>query len=172
MKKIFLTALAVFAFGSVSAQEVTFGAKAGVNFSNFSGDADLDGTTGFYVGGLADISFSESFSFQPELLYSIEGAKDASLSYLRLPLMAKYNLSESFSLLAGPNIGFLMGGDEAIKDAAKSLDYGLGLGTMYKLESGLFFEARYNLGLANINDDENDIDIKNTNIAVGLGYRF
>jgi len=40
------------------------------------------------------------------------------------------------------------------------------------LESGLFFEARYNLGLANISDADNDFEIKNTNIAVGLGYRF
>lgn len=173
MKKLMMAALAVFAFGEMSAQDLTFGVKGGVNFSNFTGDDfDADGTTGFYVGGLADISLTDEFHFQPEVLYSMEGAKDASLTYLRIPLMAKYYIADSFALLAGPSLGFKVGAeDDFIDEATKSMDFGLGIGAAYELENGFFFDARYNLGLSNISDVD-EAELKNTNIQIGVGFRF
>lgn len=173
MKKLMMAALAVFAFGEMSAQDLTFGVKGGVNFSNLTGEGvEADGTTGFYVGGLADISLTDEFHFQPEVLYSMEGAKDASLTYLRIPLMAKYYIADSFALLAGPSLGFKVGAeDDFIDEATKSMDFGLGIGAAYELENGFFFDARYNLGLSNISDVEEG-DLKNTNFQVGVGFRF
>lgn len=53
------------------------GAKAGLNFSNLTGDdADLDGRTSFHLGLIAEIMFSEKFGIQPEVLYSAQGAKE------------------------------------------------------------------------------------------------
>ena len=171
MKKIILTVAAIFAFGVASAQDMKFGVKAGFTSSNFTGDVSgLDANGGFYVGGLVDFTISESFHVQPELLYSIEGAKDAKLNYLRIPIMAKYYVMEGLSLQAGPEIAFKAGGDD-IKDAVKSMDYGLGIGAGYELASGLMFDARYNLGLADISDDST-FEIKNTSFQIGLGYRF
>ncbi len=56
-----------------------------------------------------------------------------------------------------------------IKDDTKTIDFGLG----YKLENGLKFGARYNLGLANIAEDAGD-DFKITNnvIQVSVGFFF
>jgi opacity protein-like surface antigen len=51
------------------------------------------------------------------------------------------------------------------------LDYGLGIGAAYEFPMGLFVDARYNLGLANISDDDN-YKVNNTGMMVGLGYRF
>jgi len=77
MKKLFLAAFAVFAFTSMNAQEVKFGAKAGVNLATLGGDAeDVDGRTSFHVGGVAEIIISEKFSVQPELLFSSVGVKE------------------------------------------------------------------------------------------------
>jgi hypothetical protein len=179
MKKIILTVAAVFAFGVASAQDgggTKFGLKAGLNMSNFTGDADTDGTTSFYVGGLVDIALSENFHFQPELQYSMEGAKDASLSYLRIPLMAKYYIMEGLNLQAGPQIAFKIAAeDDMMDEMTKSMDFGLGIGAAYELPMGLFFDVRYNLGMSNIADGmaaDLDMDIKNTSIQIGLGYRF
>ena len=172
MKKIILTVAAIFAFGVANAQDMKFGVKAGFTSSNFTGDVSgLDANGGFYVGGLVDFTISESFHVQPELLYSIEGAKDAKLNYLRIPIMAKYYVMDGLSLQAGPEIAFKAGGDDGIKDAAKSMDYGVGFGAGYELPSGLMFDARYNLGLADISDDST-FEIKNTSFQIGLGYRF
>lgn len=181
MKKIILTMAAVFAFSFANAQDkggssdMRFGVKAGYINSNITGDLEGDATSSFYIGGLVDFTISENFHVQPELLYSMEGAKDAALNYIRIPVMAKFYIMEGLNLQAGPEIAFLAGGDE-IKDNIKSMDYGLGIGAGYELESGLFFDARYNLGLADIGDFDGTIlegaEAKNTSFQIGLGYRF
>ena len=176
MKKIILSVAAIFAFGVASAQDdsaMTFGVKAGLNNSNFTGDWDTDAKMGFYVGGFADFAIGENFHIQPEVLYSMEGADDdAGVSYLKVPVMFKYYLVESFNLQAGPYLGFKAGTEEdAMDEAVKSMDFGLGIGAAYELPIGLFFDARYNLGLQNISEIDGQ-DAKNTVIQVGLGYRF
>ena len=190
MKKLMLlAAVAVFGFSNVNAQEVKFGAKAGVNFASIGGD-DTDGQksrTSFHVGGVAEIGISDTFAVQPELLYSSVGTKfdegdgEIKLDYISLPIMAKYKVAEGFSLEAGPQIGFLLsakaeGGGESVdvKDFVKGLDLGVGVGAGYTLDSGLNFAARYSLGLSNINDGEGSDDFKNQNnvFQISVGYFF
>lgn len=199
MKKLMLMgAFAVFGLSNVNAQDdsasklkVTFGAKAGVNFATVGGD-ETGGTssrTAFHVGGVAEIAISEKFSVQPELLYSAQGAVrdfegvdvDVKLDYLNIPIMAKYYVADGFSVEAGPQIGLLLsaeadgGGEtEDLKDSISGIDFGLGIGAGYKMESGLNFSARYNLGISNINDFEGSDDISNQNnvFQISVGYFF
>ncbi len=175
MKKIIFSVWALVAFSAANAQDdssITFGAKAGLNNSNLT---DGKATTAFYVGGIVDFTVSDKFHVQPEVLYSVEGAKDASLSFIKVPILAKYYIADAFSLHAGPFLGFKVAAEDDFLDAAtKSLDYGAAVGAAYDFDFGLFVDARYNLGLANLN--EIDVpgagDIKTTSIQVGVGYRF
>jgi opacity protein-like surface antigen len=174
MKKILLSAVAVMAFGFAAQaqdEEMKFGVKAGASLTNFGGDADTDGATSFYVGALVDLPVSGNFHVQPEVQYSSEGADDASLSYVRVPIMAKYYVMEGLSLQAGPEVAFKVSGDDGIDEATKSIDFGIGAGAAYELPMGLFFDARYNLGLSNISEAD-AFDVKNTGIQVGVGFRF
>lgn len=87
MKKITLTLIGLIAYStSISAQEVKFGTKAGLNFAKISGmfyDAEFSddnlrfnkGITTFHMGMFAEIKFTEKFALQPELLYSMQGGK-------------------------------------------------------------------------------------------------
>ena len=94
--------------------------------------------------------------------------------------MAKYYVAEGLSLEAGPQIGFLIkaesGADDVsvdVKDAFKSIDFGFNFGAGYKLESGLNFAARYNLGLSDISDDDDsDSNVKNGVFQLSVGYTF
>ena len=56
MKKIILTALAVFAFSFANAQETKFGVKAGLDLASatvkIDGISASDSETGFFIGGL------------------------------------------------------------------------------------------------------------------------
>jgi len=123
---------------------------------------------------------------------------DDKMMYLDLPIIFKYYASENLSLEFGPQIGFLLSAkydaetstkvvdsegnilvDESsvednvdAKDSLNGTDFGLSLGLGYKLESGLFFNARYNIGLSNISKDDDTYDVKNTAIQFGLGYFF
>lgn len=175
---------AVFAFGitayaqddakSSGSESMKFGVKAGLNMTNFTGDMDSDAKTSFYIGGLVDFTISDKFHVQPELLYSSEGADDdAGISYLRVPVMAKYYVAEGFNLQAGPELAFKVATEEdAVDEMTKSMDFGLGFGAGYEMPNGLMFDARYNLGLNNIYDGPGDADVKNTGFQIGIGYRF
>lgn len=90
MKKIFMTAFAVLGALNVNAQDIKFGAKAGLNLATISseisqisvggnqGSGETQKNTlkpGFHVGGFAEISLNDSFSLQPELHFSYQGSK-------------------------------------------------------------------------------------------------
>ena len=180
MRKLILSAAILFSIAATAQSEETkFGIKGGVQFTNFTGDGEWEGNTGFYVGGLADLPISGNFHIQPELLVSKEGATgdtelndiDFSITYIRIPVMLKYYVAQGFNIQAGPEFAFKVGTTEdAVDEAIKSSDIGLGFGLGYDLANGLLFDLRYNLGLTSIT--EGDGELKNTGIMLGLGYRF
>lgn len=114
MKKLSIAIVMIFGCSQVMvAQDIKFGAKAGLNLANMSGDVeDNSMKLAFHVGGMAEIEIFEQFAVQPELLYSAQGAKFSegtlALNYLVLPVMAKYSVTENFTLEAGPQFGYLL----------------------------------------------------------------
>jgi len=112
--------------------DVRFGIKGGMNVSSLSKDAGLEdqkSKIGFNAGVFATIPVAESFSIQPEVLYSQYGAKiesvdeftalgtttrnvesySTNLDYLAVPVMFQYNFVPNFYVEAGPEFGFLLG---------------------------------------------------------------
>jgi opacity protein-like surface antigen len=200
MKKIILTVAAVFAFGFANAQETKFGVKGGLNVANISGDIeDNSSKVGFHVGGFVEIKVSDKFSVQPELLFSTQGSQaeysedfggtvvsineKINLSYLNIPVMAKYYVAEGFSLEAGPQIGFLTSAkykleaegqeeEEDAKDDFESIDFGVNFGAGYDFTENLSAGLRYNVGLSNIAKDSGNDKISNSVFSVSLGYKF
>ncbi|MFV9550762.1 porin family protein [Algibacter sp. PT7-4] len=168
MKKLFLlAAIAVLGLTSVNAQN--FGLKAGADFASMKFKADGENIstseTGFYIGAFADIDVSESFVFQPSVMYvSVE-----ELDQIAIPLMAKFPVSEEFSVLAGPSLGILLD----TGDGVKSFNFGIEAGAAYDVSEDFFVEARYSLGLANlIEDAPDDTSIKLSGFFVGVGYKL
>jgi hypothetical protein len=128
MKKLLFSAI-LLASGLVNAQEIKYGAKLGLNISNFSGDVtDSKSLIGVQLGGFAEIGISDKFAIQPELLFSMQGAKSeysetdlgdtyseeskTKLNYLNVPVLAKYYIADNFAVLAGPQFGILMSAKE------------------------------------------------------------
>lgn len=197
MKKVLLSAVAIMAFGvAAQAQDIKFGAKAGINIVTLGGDIDASSVTSFHVGALAEFKLTEQFSIQPELVYSLQGASTeesrsgatieytTKYNYLNLPIMAKYYLMEGLSLHAGPQVGFLLSSkvefegvegetEEDVEDVS-SIDFGLAGGAEYELPIGIFFQARYYAGLSNTYNGEGSDDYKATNnvFSVSVGYKF
>ena len=203
MKKIILTAAVVFAFSFANAQDVKFGAKAGLNISSITGDTDdygdLSSKVGFQVGGFAEIKISDKFAIQPELLYSAQGAKSKfseegisvkatqKLAYLNIPVMAKFYVAKGFSLVAGPQLGFLLSAEDEVtasfegdsesesadtKEFYNSTDFAFNLGAGYDVTENINLGVRYSIGLSNILKDSGDFKQNNSNIAIAVGYKF
>lgn len=198
MKKIILSALAVCVFTFSNAQDlpktingldVTFGAKAGLNLSTLVGDThNVSMKPGFHIGGMAELELTEKLSVQPEILYSLQGAKvddgtgsdyNYNLSYITLPVIGKYYVIEGLSLEAGPQIGVLISAKSKIdgesinhKKNTSSIDFGANIGAGYKMDSGLNFALRYSLGLANTYDGPGNSNQTNATLQLSVGYFF
>ncbi|WP_406844393.1 porin family protein [Flavobacterium soyae] len=192
MRKIILSAIAIFAFGFTNAQQTRFGVKGGLNITSFSGDNDSNALIGFQVGGFAEIKVIERLSIQPELLFSTQGASfdaignnndiDYKLNYINVPVLAKFYVTKQFTVEGGPQIGFLVsakrdGND--IKDAYKSTDLGFNFGAGYNFTDNFSVGIRYTVGLSGVVDggDYDDIydyydSAKNSVLALTAAYKF
>ena len=169
-KAILLSIIVVFAMSNVNAQN--FGVKAGLDLASAKvkagGVSANSSETGFYIGGFTTIEISESFSFQPEALFV--SINDGSM--IQIPLMVLIPLSAEFNVLAGPSLGLMLDAG----DGMKSFNYGLEAGVAYDVSEEFFIEARYNIGLADLAEDNgffgSDYSYKMGGFFIGAGYRF
>jgi hypothetical protein len=190
MKKIVLSLVAIMAFGFANAQDVRFGAKVGFNFSTINGLEDAETKLGLGLGGFAEIKLNEKFAIQPELMYSMLGAKGKAsnetveLGYVVIPVMAKYYVADKFSLEAGPQIGFLAFAKMAsydsnqtidVKDLFNKTDFGMNFGGNYDFANNFSAGLRYTAGLTETFKSEykdSGLKGKNSNIALTVAYKF
>lgn len=197
MKKTLLTyCLALFALVSANAQGVDFGVTGGllntnadINISALGFNiANLDAVnkTGFYIGLLADIEATEKFHIQPELTYGSAG----DLSFIYLPIMAKFYVTNGFHIQAGPQFNFssnlddikqaiediegIIGTNGNIDDVLKSTAIDLGIGAGYDINDNFMVQARYAFALTDRYDGPlgGALEIKNATLQIGLTYFF
>src|SRR5262249_49654128 len=127
-----------------------------------------------------------SIAIQPEVTYSLEGAKypgygKAKIGVINIPLLGQFMFDHGFRVETGPQIGFLTkvkfeginGQVTNTKNNFKKIDFSWAFGLGYISNSGLGIDARYNLGMSNI-AKINGVphDIKNRVWQFGLFYQF
>jgi hypothetical protein len=160
---------------TINAQDITssrsnVGIKGGYSLAavNYDGTGETGQRHGFHIGVYGESFISESFSIQPELMYSQQGyeIKDGNgsftqkLDYINLPLMLKAYPSRNFFLEAGPQIGLaishkesysgFIGGSTEIEP--NNFDWGMNFGGGFKTDSGISLGVRYHLGLGDLYD--------------------
>ncbi len=195
MKKIVLVLAIIAATTYAADAQIRFGLKAGLNGYDFKGDDldDYETKLGLHFGGLVNIPVSENFSIQPELLYSDEGGKYSesgytdkyNLSYLNIPILAQLNTSSGFYAEVGPQVGFLLSAknkweyegeedSEDVKEYFKGINFSAAIGAGYRHSSGFGIGARYNLGLANVLDEDTTegSSAKLSGFQVGVSFLF
>ena len=156
-------------------QGVKYGVRGGLNISNLAFDADPTMTkkhrNSFYIGVIADIGLSKTISLVPEIQFSPEGAKVEvlNLDYIQMPVFIKFRLSEKLKFGVGPQVGLKVHKEG---DGAKNFAYSGFAGVEYKLTHLLFADARYTYGLVDVFDETQGINAKNSNIQIGVGYKF
>lgn len=183
MRNLIITAFLLAISTFIQAQSFSFGPKAGVNISNYSGgNINSDARVGYHLGGLLSFGFGNAFSVQPEVLFSTQGAKveqlgekrDFKVSYLNVPVMLKVRLNNGFYIEAGPQAGFKMSEnvpDETIEKFAKELDLSLAVGLGFQSNIGLGVGLRYMAGLSkvgNFSPREINPDFKNSVIQASV----
>ena len=195
-KFIVLVFLATWFSVSIHAQ-LNIGGLIDLNLSSFgvsprSSTEVYSSYLGFGIGAVVDWPITDQIDLhaEPMLLQKGGGVETSvialkfKVTYLELPLMFRYNIQLNESLIpyamAGPSIGLLTsanlvnseGTKQNEKSATRALDFGIGVGGGIKLPKGnktFFAEARYVLGLVNINKEVGESTVKNRGLQVVAG---
>lgn len=197
MKKVLLSLGLVAGLSyAAQAQGIKYGVKAGASLTNVVGDdagSDNSYKFGFNGGVLVNFGINDMFSIQPEVLYSMKGAKvsggdDArvNLNYIDVPVMVRVATgSTGLFFEAGPQVGFLAsanaksgGSSLDVKDTFKSVDFGYAAGLGFQTESGAMVGLRYNGAFTNIPKEINfggqsiQAKVRNSAFQLYVGYMF
>jgi hypothetical protein len=175
MKKLLLMAVLLVVSVQGYSQAGKYGIRGGYNISNL--DFETTPTTmnkhrnSVYLGFFADFMFSKSISIVPEIQFSAEGAKEESLQldFIQAPILFKFRLSDKMHIGAGPQVSLKV---HKVDDGIKNLTYS-GVGSFeYKINYAIFADVRYTYGISNIFDENLGISAKNSNVQLGVGYKF
>lgn len=198
MKKFFLVAVCA-VFASFASAQVSWNAKAGLNFSSIT-NAKADLKVGYHLGVGAEFPLTQSLYLQPSLLLTAKGATgsddgaDVTMNpiYLEVPVMLAYKIPVSdksnFVLSAGPYFAYGIAGKATVEDSGvevkvdcfgsgenkvglKRFDLGLGIGGAMEFEKFLI-GLNVSYGLLDVSPKWADESAQNVNIGLSVGYRF
>jgi hypothetical protein len=185
-KTILITVLLLAVSINMQAQLLRFGIKAGLNYANQNGSEitinnsnyTTSAITSYHTGLVAEIKLMNSFSIQPELLYSTQGAtyKNAveefknELGYLSIPVLAKINLSKVVSIELGPQASFLLSerNNFDVKNG-ETFEFAAVGGLGINITKNIFLQGRYVLGLTEVSQNA---DAKNSVLQFSAGLMF
>ena len=192
MKQIILIVALVVTSSLVNAQHFHWnpGLKAGLNLATLSGGSDeVDNgmNTSFNAGVLVHMHYMKHWALQPELMFSGQGTEytfvgenvHLNLCYINLPVQLQYMFANGLRLQSGPQVGFLVSakskveGEDAVDvdDGFNTIDFSWVFGVSYIHRSGFGVDARYNLGISNVSEDDAE-KVRNSVIQAGLFYQF
>lgn len=187
--------LACVIFTQAALAQLNLGFKAGANLTKVDGKSFRDEFKyGYHVGAFAEIGLGGKLGIQPEVLWnqyqtrvdstfsniyenalSINNYRDVKLNYLSIPLILNYKLGNVLSLQAGPQFGILLDQDMTLLENGKAAfdrgDLSMLAGAQLKF-SKLRLIGRYNIGLNNINDIDEQNKWKNQGWQLSVGFAF
>jgi hypothetical protein len=175
-------------------KESTFlGFKAGTNISTFRtavnyADFDPGLKIGVVLGAYVEMPIKKRFYFQPEFLYSQMGSKGASsqwgdvtfrYNYFSVPMMFKYKVNPSFSVLLGPQADFLLRArkrdffkTESITYVIRDYDLGFTAGVEGWFSKKFSITARYIHGIRDVSLTPDQNTFFNQGLQIAVGYKL
>jgi hypothetical protein len=204
MKKLFTLFFILSLFSCMMYAQVQAGLKVGSNISSLYGDDVISAKTktGYVFGGYFTFQFDRMLAIQPEVYYSMKGAKDRAavsdatptitytLDYIEIPILLKMIVPLEGSnfkpaLFVGPYMSFVttskikteLAGESEEHDynLIHSLDLGLqwGVGIGFNVwGTELGLDFRCIIGLSPIDRSAKEYDIKNNVYNFNLYYGF
>jgi len=135
------------------------GIKAGLNLSGIIvtktnevlNDETYSSRISFHAGSYIQQPFNDHLLWQVELLFSNKGYKrevngqteNVSLNYLNWPILLIYRPGKLFEFEFGPELGYMISGEEILNNFDFAFDIGARFNISNKLNTGL----RYSYGL-------------------------
>lgn len=183
MKNLVIVAFAILVALNVNAQKgFHLIAKGGLNYGKISGNSfSTNDNATYHAGGSFEIDFNKRIGVQPEILFSqytsngTTNNTSATLNYLSIPLLLRLNLTKALTINIGPEYSILMNNDNTVvanaQNAFKSGNFSMIGGFSLNLKT-LRLYGRYNAGMSDINDLNNQGAWKSEAIQVGVGVKI
>ncbi|MBC7652744.1 MAG: PorT family protein [Deinococcales bacterium] len=193
MKKIVFSSLAIVLFAiATNAQGFRAGIKVGANGTKIDGQSfEVGYKLSYQAGVFFEADFNKKFGIQPEVLFgqtssrtvtginaaatNLNSSQDVNLNYLSIPVLLRYNVGKIVTLNLGPQFSILLNKDNTLlqngQQAFKSGDFAMVGGVQLNF-SVLRIYGRYNVGLSNINDVDNQEKWKSQQIQLGVGFKL
>lgn len=166
MKRLLLlVAMVAASFGAKGQGSLSFGPKIGLNVSDLTDDG-YGPRVGMNVGIFAQYRFNNSWAVQPEILYSMQGARTTNMDggpnrtekidYISVPILAKFYATQGLSFGIGPQVAFRVRADngggtyangETFKDFTNPVELAAAVGAAYDFPFGIVLDARYTIGM-------------------------
>lgn len=201
LKYLLIVLLVSVIYTNANAQKMAIGIEGGINIANVSVNptTTTDSRTGLIVGTLLDVNFTNQITLTPGIRFSMKGFSNTvntvtntiKLNYLDFPVLLKikFPLTEIKPYLAaGPVLGINLSANldqtngtqsasSDISSSTESIDFALlfagGMDFKVGLNTALFFQVGYQLGLSNINKTANSTTtIKNNAFQITGGVKF
>jgi Outer membrane protein beta-barrel domain len=196
LKAAFVFFILAISFSPITLRaQLSAGIKAGVNMSTLvvdDGDTDYGYAPGFQFGGFLEFSLPK-ISVQADVVYSQQGSSidvngeelKAVAKYVNVPVVIKYKIIPLVNIQVGPQFGFLTCmesdyhpvvstpfKDQDYTKAYKKSDFGVNVGVGLDLPKGLLVDARFYLGLSDINDYEGIESTRNRMMQITIAYKL
>lgn len=193
---IFLILIALMQPATVSAQKlITFGPKVGANFNFASGSEMLQqGNVGYNFGVFMEVRPLKMLGVSMDVVYSKEGFKanvangslNYNLGYLDIPILLNLYVWRGLAIKAGiqpaiklsGKVGFSGTGTpdgnaiDQFTDNIANGNFSIPVGVGYSFKWGLTVDARYNIGVSKVYQDDSGNGIKNSVITLSAGWKF
>lgn len=173
------------------------GAKAGVNINKITGESYKPGFNyNYLLGSFMQFNFSKAFGFQPEInfvqsssefsddapdvyddIFREESQRKAKLDYLKVALLLNINVgpSKRVKLQLGPQVGGLLNQTidslKTNRDIFKKGDWSAVGGLWIQLPF-VNIGGRYEIGLTNLNDIDNNEKWESQAFTIFAGFTF
>ena len=192
--KLLSLSIAVMIFSTAKSQSFHVGLQGGTTISKISGQSFSEKFNyGYHLGAFAEIGLSKKFSIQPEVLFnqvntdtssefrkiytslSASNLSNVKLSYLSIPILLNYKLTNFLSLQAGPQFGILMDQNKSLfqngQTAFKKGNLSILGGAQINIGSFKVY-GRYAVGLTNINDIDKKDKWTSQSFQLGVGFNI
>lgn len=192
MKKMIFLAVTMIATLTASAQQDartwSITPKVGLNLANISGDEFGNIIKPGVVGGVeVQYQITPKTGISGGLFYSVQGCsyenEDAKfkLNELNIPVLIHLYVVKGLALKVGLQPGVILSASGKLRKTeaditgyCKSVEISMPVGFSYEI-SGFVFDARYNLGVSNINNSSiglRNFSIRNSVIQFTVGYKI
>ncbi|MDE3214609.1 MAG: PorT family protein [Bacteroidota bacterium] len=186
MKKLGLILATFLLLGSAYSQKIDFGLNGGLNIStlHINDQSTVNSKAAINLGFFFRLNTGHDWAISPALNFSMEGAKVIDpgnnvvyrLNYLNIPVLLQYQITRGLRLEGGPQMGFLLGAKaktgSIITPASEinSTAFSLPFGVSYTGKNRIGFDARYNFGLSNLDNNTNGPIIQSNVFQLDLIY--